>query len=80
MAALSMTVTRLNKHFPHWSETPARIPNQPFFPAQRALSTRNGSGERLLFEPTRSIVDKRSCAISSGRPFAPVSIFGKCNG
>lgn len=34
-------------------------------PAERALSTRNGSGEPFLFEPTRSMVDKRSAAISS---------------
>ena len=36
-------------------------------PAQRALSIEERKRRASLFEPTRSIVDKHSCAISSER-------------
>ena len=69
---LLIPVSRLNRHFPHWSELPARIPNQPSVPGATSIVNEERKRRAILFEPTRSIVDKRSGAIKSGRQFAPV--------
>jgi len=57
----------------HWSETPARIPNRRPRPGPTSIVNEERKRRAGVFEPTRSIVDKRSWAIPSERRFAPVT-------
>jgi hypothetical protein len=55
-----MTASRLHEHFPHWSEPRREFLNSRPLPGATSIVNEERKRRAMVFEPTRSIVDKRS--------------------